>query len=118
MAEAVHIQSHKRGAMPFLVALRKLEQLACRGSTKELSDALTFFHQAGHSKVTLINHRIRDHNGRTLVHLAAQNGNHDCLDVLLQAGGMSILNGPQAEERGGVATPLFQVFTLWPIQQN
>ena len=91
MAEAVHVQSLKRGGSVSreLVALRKLEKLACRGSAKELSDALTFF-QAGHRKVTLINHRIKDHNGRTLVHLAAQNGNHDCLDVLLHAGGMTI----------------------------
>ena len=78
----------KLEGIPFSISLGELELLVNRGSAEQLGNALTFL--PGHRMVDLINHQIRNHNGRTLVHLAAQSGNYECLDLLLQAGGMGV----------------------------
>lgn len=69
-------------------ALEKLEHLLNKGSAELLMLALTEFEEAGLSMKELINFPIRNHNGRTLVHLAARNGVLDCLELLLVLGGI------------------------------
>ena len=53
-------------------------------SAEKLDQALLEFERRGFSKVTLINHPMQKHSGRTLVHLAAGNNCNTCLDLLLK----------------------------------
>ncbi len=64
-------------------AVGRLEGLL-GGKSEKLDQALLEFEGRGFSKVTLINHPMQKHSGRTLVHLAAGNNLNSCLDLLLK----------------------------------
>ena len=69
------------------LALERLGHILNNGSVDQLNQSLKEFEQIGLQKDKLINYPIQRYNGRTAVHLAANNGFYDCLDLLLKYGG-------------------------------
>lgn len=75
------------------VALEKLEDLLVhrQGSIHQMKMLLNEFEQSGLQKGgLLVNHPIQRYNGRTAVHLAADKGMDQCLELLLKSGGKLI----------------------------